>query len=48
LELAAALRGLTMYDASYLELASRLGLPLASLDTDLQWAASHSGAAVIG
>jgi predicted nucleic acid-binding protein len=44
----AALGGLTVYDASYLELALRLGLPLASLDTDLQRAASHSGVAVIG
>jgi predicted nucleic acid-binding protein len=44
----AALRGLTLYDASYLELALRLGLPLASLDTDLRRAASHSGVAVIG
>jgi prevent-host-death family protein len=31
--------GLTSYDAAYLELAIRRGLPLASLDTDLQAAA---------
>jgi predicted nucleic acid-binding protein len=44
----AASRGLTVYDASYLELALRLGLPLASLDGDLRRAALHSGVAVIG
>jgi predicted nucleic acid-binding protein len=44
----AALGGLTVYDANYLELALRLGLPLASLDGDSQRAASHSGVAVIG
>lgn len=31
--------GLTSYDAAYLELASRKGLPLASLDKDLRRAA---------
>lgn len=31
--------GLTTYDASYLELAIRLGLPLATLDSDLYNAA---------
>ena len=31
--------GLTTYDASYLELAARLDLPLATLDTDLYHAA---------
>ena len=31
---------LTLYDAAYLELAIRLGLPLGSLDTDLRKAAN--------
>ena len=31
--------GLTAYDAAYLELAERTGLPLATLDRDLQRAA---------
>jgi predicted nucleic acid-binding protein len=35
--------GLSSYDASYLELALRHGLPLASLDRDLQKAAVHAG-----
>ncbi len=30
---------LTIYDAAYLELAQRMGLPLATLDRDLQKAA---------
>lgn len=34
---------LTSYDASYLELARRLGLPLATLDKDLSAAASKAG-----
>jgi predicted nucleic acid-binding protein len=34
---------LTVYDASYLELAIRAGLPLASLDADLRAAASACG-----
>lgn len=34
---------LSAYDASYLELAMREGLPLATLDTDLQKAASKAG-----
>lgn len=34
---------LTVYDASYLELAIRLGLPLASRDTELRAAASACG-----
>lgn len=34
---------LSAYDASYLELALRLGLPLASLDEDLQRAAKKAG-----
>jgi predicted nucleic acid-binding protein len=35
--------GLSSYDASYLELALRHGLPLASLDRDLNKAAIHAG-----
>lgn len=34
---------LSAYDASYLELAVRLGLPLATLDEDLQKAAKKAG-----
>jgi predicted nucleic acid-binding protein len=34
---------LSSYDASYLELALRLGLPLATLDVDLQKAARKTG-----
>jgi predicted nucleic acid-binding protein len=34
---------LSAYDASYLELALRLGLPLATLDEDLQKAAKKTG-----
>lgn len=34
---------LSAYDASYLELAMRAGLPLATLDRDLQNAASKAG-----
>lgn len=34
---------LSAYDASYLELALRLGLPLATLDEDLQRAARKAG-----
>ena len=34
---------LSSYDASYLELALRLGMPLATLDKDLQKAAKKSG-----
>jgi predicted nucleic acid-binding protein len=33
--------GLTSYDAAYLELAVRLGLPLVTLDRELQEAARH-------
>lgn len=39
---------LTVYDAGYLELALRLGLPLASLDGDLRRAATASGVALLG
>jgi predicted nucleic acid-binding protein len=36
-------RGLSSYDAAYLELAVRLGLPLATLDEDLREAAAAEG-----
>jgi len=39
---------LTVYDAAYLELALRRGLPLASLDGDLRTAAEAEGVAVMG
>lgn len=42
LELARA-QSLTAYDATYLELAMREGLPLATLDTDLRDAALRTG-----
>jgi predicted nucleic acid-binding protein len=35
--------GLSGYDAAYLELAIRKGLPLATLDEDLQKAAQAAG-----
>ena len=38
---------LTVYDASYLELALRRGLPLATLDQDLAAAAIAEGVAVL-
>jgi predicted nucleic acid-binding protein len=41
-------QGLTVYDASYLELALRLSLPLASLDKALRAAASACGLTVLG
>ena len=41
-------RGLTVYDAAYLELAKRKGLSLATLDTALLKAASQQGVALIG
>jgi predicted nucleic acid-binding protein len=37
---------LTTYDAAYLELARRLGIPLASLDTDLVAAAKRESVAM--
>ena len=40
--------GLTAYDAAYLELAIRRGLPLATLDGPLAAAARAEGVAVIG
>jgi predicted nucleic acid-binding protein len=39
---------LTVYDAAYLELAQRRGLPLATLDTDLRRAASAEGVILLG
>ena len=39
---------LTVYDASYLELALRRGLPLASLDGELRQAATACGVALLG
>ena len=42
LDLALA-HGLTAYDATYLELAIRMGLPLATLDRDLRTAARAEG-----
>jgi len=40
-------RALTTYDASYLELAQRLSLPLATLDRRLRAACADAGIAVI-
>jgi predicted nucleic acid-binding protein len=40
--------GLSAYDAAYLELAKRLGLPLASFDNELIAAASREGVALVG
>ncbi len=39
---------LTLYDAAYLELALRRGLPLASLDSDLRSAAQAEAIVVLG
>ena len=39
---------LTLYDASYLELAQRLGLPLATLDQELRRAANAIGVPALG
>jgi predicted nucleic acid-binding protein len=39
---------LTVYDAAYLELAQREGLPLATLDAALRDAAAASGVALLG
>jgi predicted nucleic acid-binding protein len=44
----AAQHGLTMYDATYLELAQRAGAPLASLDEPLRKAAHTLGIALRG
>ena len=40
-------QGLTVYDAAYLELALRLGLPLATLDNDLIRAATTLGVTLL-
>ena len=40
--------GLTVYDAAYLELALRRGLPLASLDRELRAAAEAEKVALLG
>jgi predicted nucleic acid-binding protein len=37
-----------VYDAAYLELAQREGLPLATLDADLKKAAAGEGVALTG
>jgi predicted nucleic acid-binding protein len=39
--------GLSSYDAAYLELALRTGLPLATLDADLAHAARAAGVALV-
>lgn len=39
---------LSAYDAAYLELALRSGLPLATLDTDLAKAATNTGVLIFG
>jgi predicted nucleic acid-binding protein len=39
---------LTLYDAAYLELAQRMGLPLATLDEDLRQAADLLGVPLLG
>jgi predicted nucleic acid-binding protein len=40
--------GLSTYDAAYLELAIREGLPLATLDSDLRRAATAVGVKIVG
>jgi predicted nucleic acid-binding protein len=44
----ADLHRLTVYDATYLELALRLSLPLATLDDDLRRAAQGEGISLLG
>jgi predicted nucleic acid-binding protein len=39
---------LTLYDAAYLELAQRRGLPLATLDRELRSAANADGVEILG
>ena len=39
---------LTLYDAAYLELAQRLGLPLATLDEELRTAGAALGVTLLG
>lgn len=43
----AEVHGLTFYDASYLELAKRRAIPLATLDVDLRKAAKKDGLVVL-
>ena len=43
----ARIHGLSVYDAAYLELAQREGLPLATLDADLRRAAAGEGVALL-
>jgi predicted nucleic acid-binding protein len=40
-------RGLTVYDAAYLELAMRRGLPLATQDSDLLKASQAEGVSLV-
>ena len=40
--------GLTVYDATYLELAMRIGAPLATLDAALRAAAERAGVGMVG
>jgi predicted nucleic acid-binding protein len=40
--------GLTVYDAAYLEIASRRKIPLATLDQELQAAAMSDGVQLLG
>lgn len=44
----AATHGLTTYDAAYLELAKRRGVPLATLDADLRVAAAAEHVPLLG
>lgn len=44
----AAHHGLTVYDAAYLELALRRGLPLATTDRSLRAAAEKAGVSLLG
>jgi predicted nucleic acid-binding protein len=44
----AARHKLTLYDAAYLELAQRRGLPLAALDRELRSAAGAEGVVIPG
>lgn len=46
LDLARA-HGLSTYDACYLELAERMGLPLATLDSELRRSAKKTGVALV-
>jgi predicted nucleic acid-binding protein len=44
----AARHRLTLYDAAYLELAKRRGLPLATLDLELRAAAAAERVTILG